>query len=262
MTKEELFDFTPVEADEDIDLDIDEDDEDIDEEPRPDTALNTDEPEEPAFIPPADTRTPEEKTADLLKSMNPHKKILLDIMAFCDNPQPADDVAAMVDAAQATHLSVFNAPILCRHLEAAGAIELVNADRTPFVEGEAEPEVVVIDGVEYLQAAETPIPYWVLTDAGKAVLANNDPVKAIRDLLAAEPEFLPVHKLVMESCAREGGITTPDLEAIIDPLPLLDTFKPRRYTARFTSRLREVGAITFDETWKITPEGAGILVEL
>ncbi|MBR2789495.1 MAG: hypothetical protein IKD70_02595 [Eggerthellaceae bacterium] len=261
MTKDELFDFTPEDVDEDID-DVDEDDEDIDEEPLPDVALNAAAPEEPAFQPPEDTRTPEEKIADLLKSMNPHKKTLLDIMAFCVEPQPADDVAAMVDAAQATHLSVFNAPVLCRHLEAAGAIELVNENGTPFVEGEAEPIVVVEDGVEYLQAAPAPIPFWVLTDAGKTILADNDPLKAIRALFEAEPEFIPVHKLVMENCAREGGIATPDLEAIIDPLPLLDTFKPRRYTARFTSKLREVGAITFDETWKITPEGSSILAEL
>ena len=260
MTKEELFDFAPEEADED--LDVDEDDEDIDEEPRPDVALNAQSPEEPAFVPPEDTRTPEEKTADLLRAMNPHKKVLLSIMAFCADPQPADDVAIMVDADQANHLSVFNAAILCRHLESAGAIRLVNADGTPFVEGEAEPIVVVEDGIEYLQAAPAPVPYWVLTDAGKAVLADNDPLKTIRALLTAEPEFLPVHKLVMKNCARPGGITTPDLEAIIDPLPLLDTFKPRRYTARFTSKLREVGAITFDDTWKITPEGASILAEL
>ena len=261
MTKDELFDFAPEEEDEDFDVD-ETDDEDIDEEPHPDTALNTAADDKPAYVEPEDTRTPEEKTADLLRAMNPHKKLLLDIMAFCAEPQPADDVAAMVDAEQAKHLSVFNAPILCRHLETAGAIALVNADGTPFVEGEAEPQVVVIDGIEYLEAAESPIPYWALTEAGAAILAENQPLKAIRALMEAEPELVPVHKLVMESCAKEGGIATPDLEAIIDDLPLLVSMKPRRYTARFTSKLREVGAITFDETWKITPEGATVLAEL
>ena len=115
---------------------------------------------------PVDTRTPEERIDDLFKSMAPRRKVLLGILAFVEEPQTVTDVNAHVDKLQEDNFSVYTAANLCSLLERAGAIERVTADGTPADEVETEPKTVVVDGVEYLEAAEPVEVFWRITEAG------------------------------------------------------------------------------------------------
>ena len=73
---------------------------------------------------PADGRSAEERTADLLKAMAPRRKVLLGILAFCEEPQLVDDVNAKVDELQAHNFSVYTAADLTALLERAGALDV------------------------------------------------------------------------------------------------------------------------------------------
>ena len=102
----------------------------------------------------SDNRTPAERIDDLFKSMAPRRKVLLGILSFVQEPQTAEAVNAHVDELQQDNFSVYTAANLCNLLERAGAIERITADGQPADDTENDPKTVVVDGVEYLEAAE------------------------------------------------------------------------------------------------------------
>ena len=118
----------------------------------------------------------EERIADLLKAMAPRRTVLLGILTACDEPQPASAVNARVDELQENNFSVYSAANLCSLLEKAGAIERVTAEGEPAENIEAEPQTVVVDGVEYLEAREPVEIYWRITEPGRAALEADKPL--------------------------------------------------------------------------------------
>lgn len=202
---------------------------------------------------PADERPAEERTADLLASMAPRRKVLLSILAHCFEPRPVAQVNALVDELQQNNFSVYSAANLCALLEKAGALERVTADGQPADDVESEPRVVVVDGVEYLEAGDPVEVCWLATDAGRAAVETDKPLERLRDLLDRDAAYLPIYKRILVLCAAEDGAKTPDINAAVDNDPLVQ--KPRFYAPHFVDKLEKCDALAWQKAWVVTEVG-------
>ena len=195
----------------------------------------------------------EERIADLLKAMAPRRTVLLGILTACDEPQPASAVNARVDELQENNFSVYSAANLCSLLEKAGAIERVTAEGEPAENIEAEPQTVVVDGVEYLEAREPVEIYWRITEPGRAALEADKPLERLRALLDEDAAYAPIYQRILRLCAADGGTTTPTINNAVDHDPLVQ--KPRFYAPHFVDRLEKCDALVWKKAWCITDIG-------
>lgn len=200
-----------------------------------------------------DERPAEERIAELLAAMAPRRKVLLGILAFCEEPQPVADVNAHVDELQENNFSVYTAANLCTLLERAGALARVTPDGEPAEDIEAEPEVVVVDGVEYLEAREPVQICWVVTEAGRDALEADKPLDRLRTLLEDDAAYQAIYKRILTLCTAEGGAKTPDINAAVDHDPLVQ--KPRFYAPHFIDKLEKCDALTWKKAWMTTEIG-------
>ena len=228
------------------------DDEDYDEEPG---ALNAPirnlQPAEKTVR--IDDRTPSEKTADLMRRMAPHRKVLLGILGACKEPTPVSEVSELVGRIQENHHSVYTASSLCEHLEKAGALTLVNVDGSPYEADDEEPTLVMADGVEYYETAEAPVACWLTAEAGLEALEADRPLERLVALFQSDAAYGPVYRKALLLCAGEEGASAPQLSAAIDGDPLVQ--KPRRCAPYFTDRLAKCDAVEWRKTWRITDVG-------
>ena len=230
--------------------------EDEDEEGAEHTAVSaaTDAPDAIEQAPAADARTPQERIDDLFKSMAPRRKVLLGILAcVSEGRKPVAEVNAEVDRLQEDNFSVYSAANLCTLLEKAGAIERVTAEGQPADEVETEPKTVVVDGVEYLEAAEPVEIFWRITDAGQEKLASDNPADRLRELLAKDEQYAVIYKRILTLCAAEGGATTPSINSAVDDDPLVQ--KPRLYAPHFVDLLEKCDALEWRKAWYTTEIG-------
>ncbi len=195
----------------------------------------------------------EERTADLIKSMGSQRKTLLGILSFCAEAQPVSEVNALVEKLKEHNYSVYSAADLCTLLETAGALERVTADGADAESAETEPRVVVVDGVEYLEAACAPQTFWLTTDAGKAAVEADKPLDRLHDLLESDGAYRVIYQRILNLCSAEGGVTTKEINAAVDDDPLVQ--KPRYYAPRFVDKLEKCDALVWEGTWKITEVG-------
>ena len=195
----------------------------------------------------------EERIADLLKAMAPRRTVLLGILTACDEPQPASAVNARVDELQENNFSVYSAANLCSLLEKAGAIERVTAEGEPAENIEAEPQTVVVDGVEYLEAREPVEIYWRITEPCRAALEADKPLERLRALLDEDAAYAPIYQRILRLCAADGGTTTPTINNAVDHDPLVQ--KPRFYAPHFVDRLEKCDALAWRKAWCITDIG-------
>ena len=201
----------------------------------------------------SDNRTPAERIDDLFKSMAPRRKVLLGILAFVEEPQTVTDVNAHVDKLQEDNFSVYTAANLCSLLERAGAIERVTADGTPADEVETEPKTVVVDGVEYLEAAEPVEVFWRITEAGQAKLDSDKPIDRLRTLLEEDAKYATIYKRILMLCNDASGATTPTINGVVDNDPLVQ--KPRLYAPHFVDKLEKCDALEWRKAWFTTEIG-------
>ena len=170
-----------------------------------------------------------------------------------DEPQPASAVNARVDELQENNFSVYSAANLCSLLEKAGAIERVTAEGEPAENIEAEPQTVVVDGVEYLEAREPVEIYWRITEPGRAALEADKPLERLRALLDEDAAYAPIYQRILRLCAADGGTTTPTINNAVDHDPLVQ--KPRFYAPHFVDRLEKCDALAWRKAWCITDIG-------
>lgn len=206
-----------------------------------------------AAQPAHDDRPAEERMSDLLTSMAPRRKVLLGILSFCHEPQPVAEVNAYVDELQQNNYSVYTAANLCSLLERAGGLERVTADGGPADDIEQEPQVVVVDGVEYLEASEPVELFWVATDAGRGAVEADKPLERLRNLLDEDATYLPIYKRILTLCSAEGGAKTPAINDAVDHDPLVQ--KPRFYAPHFIDKLEKCDALVWEKTWVATEVG-------
>ena len=204
--------------------------------------------------PKADERPAGERTAELFKRMARQRRLLIEILRFCDVPRDLAAIGERVRDLQEKHRSVFGLDNVCGQLERAGALACVLEDGKPYVYDEdAEPEVEVVDGVERIKPAVPPVMHWVVTDAGREALASYDPAAKLVELLQDDAAYLSIYERVLTLCAEEGGATMPALGKAVDGDPLVQD--PRFYAAHFVNNLEACDAVSWEPNWVTTEIG-------
>ncbi|MDR3136128.1 MAG: hypothetical protein LBU07_01685 [Coriobacteriales bacterium] len=203
-----------------------------------------------------DTRSAQERIADLLKAMAPHRKALYGILAFCLKPHLAKEVDGEVERLKEHSLSVFSAANLTNLLEQSGGIRRVAADGSDYNQN-AKPQLVEEEGIPYLRPGQAPDIYWVTTAEGRAALEADNPLQRLRELFATDSRYLPIYKRILTLCKREGGVSVRELGIHVDDDPL--TQKPRLYAPRFLDRLEKCDAVIWRGNWIITNIGTSAL---
>lgn len=206
-----------------------------------------------AAAPVIDNRPAEERIAELFSEMAPRRKVLLGILSYCREAQPVAEVNEHINHLQENNFSVYTAADLCSLLERAGALDRLTADGRPAEEAIAEPETVVIDGVEYLQAAEPAVLYWRTTNAGLEAVEADKPLERLHELLESDSTYLPIYRTVLSLCAAEGGAAMDDINEALNDDPLLQ--EPRLFASHFVDGLEACDAIAWNKTWKTTDIG-------
>lgn len=207
-----------------------------------------------------DERPADERTDELLTTMAPRRAVLLAILAQCREAQPVAAVNAHVDDLQKHNFSVYSAANLCTLLERAGALERVTADGEPAEQVDLEPQTVVVDGVEYLEAREPLETFWRTTEAGLRALEADKPLERLRELLEQDAAYEDIYARILTLCAAEGGATTSSINDAVDHDPLVQ--QPRLYGPHFVDRLEKCGALIWQSTWVTTEVGRAALTWL
>lgn len=197
---------------------------------------------------------------ELLRRNPGRKPVFLQIVEFCCEERTSEEVAALVEQAQAENRSVYTPQSLCSILERAGAL----ASRTEKPEEQAgadeagandEAQAQGPDGIEAREVGPQPTTYWTATDEGLTVLASHREGGALEELLSSETEsvYLPVYERVLAFCAEKPR-PKPQIDAIVDDDPLVQ--KPRRYSNHFIELLENREALSWhDGGWNATELG-------
>ncbi len=210
-------------------------------------------------------RPAKERTAELFAQMKPYRLLLLDLIRACDTPgEPQTTEAMMAKFAEldANYKSTYSGANLLSMLEAAGAIDCVTPDGTPYAEVSVEPQIMTDEnGVEYLAPGAAPVRCWVAAEAGRAVCAANNPRGRIDELFAKEAQYLPIFKRILRMAAAEGGTSMADLSSVIDDDPLVQ--EPRYFSQHFLKNLERHEAVAWrSNRWVATDLGRALLEEL
>lgn len=206
---------------------------------------------------------------ELLRRNPGRKPVFLQIIEFCCEERTSEEVAALVEQAQAENRSVYTPQSLCSILERAGALSsrTEQAQAAEGQDGGAEaagdsqggadpaegPEGP--EGVEAREVGAQPVTYWTATDEGLTVVATHKEGGALEELLSSETEsvYLPVYERVLAFCA-ERPRPKPQIDAIVDDDPLVQ--KPRRYSNHFIELLENREALSWhDGGWNATELG-------
>lgn len=209
-----------------------------------------------------------------LLTRNPGRKpVLLQIIEFCCEERAGEEVAELVEQAQAENRSVYTPQSLCSILERAGALtgrseapEQPEADEDADSDAQAEQvETAATDAeqpeVEVREVAPQPTTYWLATDDGLTVVASHKEGHALEELLASESEapYLEIYERVLAFCAAEPR-KKPQIDALVDDDPLVQN--PRRYSNHFIELLENREALSWhDGGWNATELGRRYLEE-
>lgn len=194
-----------------------------------------------------------ERIADLFAAMAPRRKTLLGILAFCEEPMPVEDVNTHINQLQLHNASVYSPAALCDLLKEAGALELVDTENEIVENLEAEPVVVEVDGVEYLEPSEPLELFWHTTAEGIEAVEQDNPLERTRALLDEDVKYATIYKRILELADTDGGVTIKAINNVVDNDPLVK--KPRLYAPHFVDKLEKSDAIEWNGAWKTTSTG-------
>ena len=188
---------------------------------------------------------------------NPGRKpVFLQIIEFCCDEHTSEEVAQLVEQAQAENRSVYTSQSLCTILERAGAlVSRTEEPETSEEQGDLAAEQGCDGEAEAHMPAAHPTTYWISTDEGLTVLAAHREGSALEELLTSDTEsvYLPVYERVLAFCAQEPR-TKPQIDAIVDDDPLVQ--RPRRYSNHFIELLENREALSWhDGGWNATDLG-------
>lgn len=204
-------------------------------------------------------RPPEERTRELFGQMNPHRATLLGMLRAAETPLATKAVADALADIPGHKFSVYTPSNFCTMLEVAGALERVNEAGEPYAAAAPEPDIVEVDGMQFWRPTTPPEVFWLTTDAGRAMLADDDPAARAERLFAKEPEFLPVYKRVLTLMDAPEGTTMGLMSVAVDTDPAVKESR-RFYVQHFVESLERAGAAAWTEgAWRITDAGRAAL---
>lgn len=201
-----------------------------------------------------DNRPAEERIEELFNRMKLRRKVLIGILDFCREPQAVEATNELVATLQQNDRSVFSGASFCAALEKAGALVKQTAEGKVITEeAPEEPEVVVVDGVEYLEARPQVDVFFKTTREGLAVVEADKPLERLTELFEADERYKPVYKRILTLCAEEGGASADELGTAVDKDPLVQ--EPRLFAPHFFEKLERCDALYWSKTWQTTEIG-------
>ena len=207
-------------------------------------------------VSPPENRSALQRTEDLFATLAPRRRVLLGILNFLDTPKHSDVLQQKVEELQEHDYSVYTGYNFSLLLNEAGAIQKVNEDGSAFdEEAEQLPDIVEVDGREFFKPTDGKQVFWLITDDGRAYLVADDPFGRLAELIATEPLYQAIYKLVLEFCANEDGRSAQELEALVDNDPFVKGQKPRRYFSSFVKKLEDCEALVWAKKWQTTELG-------
>lgn len=196
----------------------------------------------------ANAKSAEERVETLFGRMRPCRGRLNAILGHCRQPRTLAQIEQDEDCARVSGYSIYDVPTLCRLLVRAGGLD-EQAAPAP------EARVVEVNGVEYLEPAqpdENPT-CFVTTKAGLRHLEVSSSLAPFEAILAEEPRYEHVYRILLDLCANDGGATAKQLEdAVLDDPELQE---PRMYASYFYDRLDSVGLVAWTGSWTVTATG-------
>lgn len=228
--------------------------------------------DEPA-APAAEVPAPERIEATF-RGMPGNEKLLLHVIEYCREERDSADVHDEVSRFVGTGVCTYAPEVVCANLVRAGALAMVAEGATEeAVEEAAEDAEDAIaeagaaaaadadepaESSEVVEAVGVPPAFsYRATADGLAVVDAQDPEGDRLRFLEEGERYLPVYRLVLEACGREGGATKKDIDALVDHHELCR--EPRRYSGFFVKGLEGIDAIAFDGAWKTTEVGRELL---
>ena len=201
-----------------------------------------------------DDRTAQERIDDIFHKMGSQRHYLTCVLKTCESPAQSKQIEEALAEVQKHNASVYTAFNICSILECAGALARTTEAGELYDEQNFEPELVCIDGEEYLRPTPAPAVYWKTTAEGLDKLESFDPYVALSELYAQEPQFVVLYQRIFECLEHaQAGCTHKDFSELIDDDPLVK--KPRFYAGYFIERLERCDAIVWKDGWYITDVG-------
>lgn len=268
MAQEDIFDLSPDEGFDSFNplADFNPDDQDFDA-PLESGVVRVDPREFPTME--ALAQTSEElasqptrvRIATLFENMKPSRRLLISVLARCEEPLSNTEAIAMISEFQENEKSIFSPDTILHHLHRAGALERLTEDGAFYEDLDLEPETVVVDGVAYLEPKTPPEIFWHTTAEGSEVVEGNRPAERLAILFENEPSYLHIYRTVLEHAQSDAGALEKTLGPLVNADPALQ--KPRMYVPRFIERLAENDAIAWrNGAWRITELGSQALADL
>ncbi len=201
------------------------------------------------------------RIATLLDNMKPSRRLLISVMARCEEPVSNSEAIRYIGEFQENEKSIFSPDTILHHLHRAGALERLTEDGAFYEDLDLEPETVVVDGVAYLEPKTPPEIFWHTTAEGSEVVEGNRPAERLEALFENEPAYHHIYRIVLEHAKSDAGALEKTLAPLVNDDPALQ--KPRMYVPRFIDRLAENDAIAWRVgAWRITELGERALAEL
>lgn len=192
---------------------------------------------------------PREAISNLFEKNPGRRPIFLQIIEMCEAGKPSSEIVTEVDALQAHNQSVYAPITLCRALERAGALTVVEPADEPIDED-----------AEFLEITEQADPIWTATEAGLDVLRHEREGGGVKNLLEIDAKYLTIYHRVLAFC-KEAPRMKSEIDAIVDFDPLVQ--EPRRFSNHFIELLERHDALVWkDNMWNITELGKKTLDEL
>lgn len=197
---------------------------------------------------------------DLFEKLDARRRVLAGILRFLDTPKSAAALNDEVARLQEHDFSVYTAANYAELLEEAGAIVKVDEGGTPFADSpEQVPDIVTVDGADFLRPAPWREVYWLSTEPARARLAQDDPAERFSELIERDAQYKTIYVRILQAADCKEGATTPQLNELVDWDPLLKS--PRLYTAHFTELLERCEALRWEGVWKTTDIGRALLAQ-
>ncbi|MCD8316606.1 MAG: hypothetical protein LUB61_04305 [Eggerthellaceae bacterium] len=210
------------------------------------------------FVVKEDTRTPQERISDLFSSLSTRRRILLQILAYLDNPVRNDALNEKVDEFQEYDHAVYSGYDYAIMLERAGAISRVSEDGGPFdEEAEQLPDIVEIDGSKFYKPTDGKQIFWLITQDGQDYLEEDDPKGRFMDLMESDSKYKSLYHDVLDFCNIENGRITSELDDFVKDSPL--SHNPFRHFSYFAKKLEDCGLMSWQGTWGVTDLGRQML---
>lgn len=193
----------------------------------------------------------------LLAAMPQYRRLFLDVVATCGQPQSDEEVQDLLHQGCQKSRSVYDPGTLCSLLERAGALERVDEQGNPCEDASAEPVLVEEDGEAYLVADAAPAWKWASTDEALAYVQSDDPQGRLREIVAEDAEVAEAYEHILRACAVEEGCAMQDLNSQVNALPSVAS--QRKRAGYFIDKLERCDAIAWEGSWKITEIGRSLL---